>query len=241
MRTSAVALLTLLVVSGCSAGPAPGGRDGAAPAATPTSSAAGFRRSDAPGRRAECRGLTKELRGLDPQILRDPDTIISSGEGPVRVAALITDAEEMCGGPLPGVSARFPCDPSLGDPLRMPACPNDSLLTARLTGLTDRRLTLEVFHTLHSDAQGKAYAAAHDLEFPFPNDYYDAPTGDVVSLDLDPDTICTGSILSGFGASDRLMPCRRLARALRFHGFPVHVAIWRERGHVVQVSELYRP
>ncbi|MEZ5097886.1 MAG: hypothetical protein R2731_18505 [Nocardioides sp.] len=203
--------------------------------------AASYRRSYLQSRHFECASVTDQLRKLGRDGLLGPDATITTARGVVLVTALVSYAEEVCGGPIPGITAQWPCDPSLGDPRHAPACPNDSPLTAQLTRFEDGHLDLEVFHTLHSDTTGQAYAAAHDLEFPFPNDYYDAPTGEVVSLDLGTDTVCTGSILAGFGAQDRLMRCRRFATALAFHGFPVPVAVWQHRGRVVQVSELYRP
>ncbi len=134
----------------------------------------------------------------------------------------------------------MPCDPSFGDPKPKAGCPHDTLVTGWLQA-RDGALTLRLFRTLHSDAEGQAYAAEHDLEFPFPNDYYDAPTGKIRAVTLAPTTICTGAIQVGhMNGEDNVVPCRKMANvAGRKPRLPV--AVWGPLDQPVQVSELYRP
>jgi hypothetical protein len=100
---------------------------------------------------------------------------------------------------------------------------------------------LTPFRTYLTDDEGEAYAEAHDLEYPFSNDYYDAQTGVPYEIELDSTTTCTGIIAVGYREplADHEVDCSALERALRRRGVPV--AIWREGDSIVQVSELYRP
>jgi hypothetical protein len=102
-------------------------------------------------------------------------------------------------------------------------------------------MTLQPFRTFGNDASGKAYAEAHGVEFPFSNDYYDAPTGHPYVLGLDPDTVCTGIIMVGYRdpLADHVVACTDLTGVAARQRVPV--AVWRDGRHVVQVSELYRP
>jgi len=105
----------------------------------------------------------------------------------------------------------------------------------------DGRLVLHPFRTLGNDAEGRAYAISHGLEFPFSNDYHDAPSGPPQQLALAPDTVCSGSIRVGYREplEDHAVECADLVDAAAQRRLPV--AVWRAGGVTVQVSELYRP
>lgn len=136
-------------------------------------------------------------------------------------------------------AAAMPCDPSLGAPRAEPGCPVEPV-TGWLAP-ADEGLTLELFRTLHSDAEGKAYAREHGLEFPFPNDYFDAPTGEVQPIKLGAETVCTGVIIVDFRSplEDHVVDCAALVRATEKR--PIPVAVWIQDDQVLQASELYRP
>ena len=134
-----------------------------------------------------------------------------------------------------------PCDPGGGFPKSRPGCPDPHPETGWLTGGADDSLRLRPFRTLANDAEGKAYAEQHGLEYPFSNDYHDAPAGPAHRLDLAPDTVCTGIIVVGHSdpLEDHVVDCTDLLAAAARRRVPV--AVWHADGHVVQASELYRP
>lgn len=138
--------------------------------------------------------------------------------------------------PRRAAAAPPPCDAGLGSPEQTPTCPDDHPETGWLAGLT-----LEPFRSLSNSSAGKAYAESHDLEFPFSNDYYDAPDGPQHPITLGPDTVCTGIILIDYREplSDHPVDCSELV-AVADHR-KLAVAVWRNGSTVVQVSELYRP
>ncbi|GAW50655.1 hypothetical protein PD653_2979 [Nocardioides sp. PD653] len=144
--------------------------------------------------------------------------------------------------PTPGGTLRPPCDPSFGFPEPAPGCPDDSPETGWLTRRpSNGRLVLESFRSLSNDAEGEAYAERHGLDFPFPNDYYDAPQRSRHTLALGPDIVCTGIIRVDYREplNDHPVDCTELVAAAGHR--PLAVAVWRDGPSVVQVSELYRP
>jgi len=134
----------------------------------------------------------------------------------------------------------MPCDPNSGFPAPRDTCPDPAPVTGWLSA-AGATLTLRPFRTLGNDAEGRAYAREHGLEFPFSNDYLDVPTGRSRRIVLPPGAICTGSILVGFGGSfeGHLVDCEELVAVAGRREVPV--AVWRAHHQVVQISELYRP
>lgn len=102
-------------------------------------------------------------------------------------------------------------------------------------------MSLAAFRTLTNGPEGKAYAQEHGVDYPFPNDYFDAPLGTVHPLELSESTACTGVILVGYKEplKDHAVPCDDLVAVAE--GRRVPVAAWVSGGKVIQVSELYRP
>lgn len=103
---------------------------------------------------------------------------------------------------------------------------------------------LTPFRTYGTDAEGRAYAEKHELEYPFSNDHLDVATGEPRPLPLAPGTICTGAIMVGYREplDDHRVDCDEIDRAFEQHdGIPIPVAVWTDGDSVVQVSELYRP
>lgn len=144
--------------------------------------------------------------------------------------------------PVPSTTpSTIPCDPGGGFPVTKAGCPDPEPLTAWLDVAVDGGLVLHLFHTLGDDAEGRAYAQSHDLEFPFPDDYYDAPSGPPSALEMAPDTICTGIIRVGYREplADHAVDCGSLVDAAA--ELRLSVAVWRDGNTVTQVSELYRP
>jgi hypothetical protein len=136
----------------------------------------------------------------------------------------------------------MPCDPGGGFPRPKAGCPDSDPETGWLDRTPRGGLRLKPFHTLGNDAEGRAYAQDHDLEFPFSNDYFDAPVGTAQPIVLDGETVCTGIIRVGSRGplADHAVDCGTLAAAA---GDPpdLPVAVWRDGATIVQVSELYRP
>lgn len=140
----------------------------------------------------------------------------------------------------PPTVTMLPCDPGGGVPAIREGCPEAAPETAWLR-YRDGELSLDRFQTFVNDARGRTYAEAHGLEFPFSNDYYDAPMGIRHTLELDLETICTGIIMVGYREplEDHVVDCMELLDVAARHRVPV--AVWREGAGVVQISELYRP
>jgi hypothetical protein len=137
-------------------------------------------------------------------------------------------------------TTRLICDPGGGFPKPKRGCPDPDPETGWLSGTQDG-LRLKPLRTYTVDAEGKAYAEQQGLEFPFSNDYYDAPDGVAHRLELDPDTVCSGIIVVDVQdpLADHAVSCADLVRVAA--GQRVTVAVWRDGDRVVQVSELYRP
>ena len=177
--------------------------------------------------------------GGDQGAVGTPEAANLSGSTPSASAALETDTSDS---PQPTKPAEMPCNPGTGFPVAQEGCPDTDPETGWLT-TTDDGLTLAPFRTLGNDAAGRAYAQAHHLEFPFPNDYVDAPDGRPQRLALADSTVCTGIIRVGYREplEDHAVPCRALVKAATDARLPLPVAVWRDGDVVVQVSELYRP
>ena len=134
----------------------------------------------------------------------------------------------------------MPCNPGSGSPLRKDGCPDPKPDTGWLTASNDT-LSLKPFRTLRNDAKGEAYARKHGEEYPFSNDYFDAPTGTNSSLEFVDGTVCTGIIQVGYREplKDHVVTCKELISVAE--QAPLPVAIWHSKGEVYQASELYRP
>jgi hypothetical protein len=166
--------------------------------------------------------------------------------GPVNVAQTSTPSH--AAGPRSTPSPRRhvepPCDPGGGAPRPQKGCQDPDPDTGWIRLSPDGRLLLKPFHTYTNDASGRAYAAAHGLDFPFANEYLDAPAGPARPLDLASRTVCTASVgIDPTGApGDHVVDCALVREAAaRAAGVAVPVAVWSAHGEVVQVSELYRP
>jgi hypothetical protein len=161
------------------------------------------------------------------------------GRAGERSAAEPTAADVPTGSP---TTALPPCDPGGGFPTARDGCPDAEPETGWLKRDSGGGLSLRPFRTLGNDAEGKAYAERRGLEFPFPNDYFDAPTGAPHAFELDRDTVCTGIIVVGYREplEDHAVDCTALVDAAAARG-RVSVAVWQDGVRVVQVSELYRP
>lgn len=136
----------------------------------------------------------------------------------------------------------MPCDPSSGFPVHKDGCPDPEPETGWLAASNDGlTLTLTPFRTLRNDAEGEAYAREHGKEYPFPNDYFDAPNGASHPLEISQRTVCTGIILVGYQEplTDHVVACDELVKVAERRRVPA--AVWFSGGKVIQASELYRP
>ena len=134
-----------------------------------------------------------------------------------------------------------PCDPGGGWPQPSPTCPAGEPVTGWVVAMTDGAVTVRLLRTHTNDAEGAAYAAAHDVEFPFPNDYRDVSLGEKRVYAVTSETICTGIATVGYREplADHVVPCPAYGPAVELH--PVTSALWLDGDAVVQLSELYRP
>jgi hypothetical protein len=135
-----------------------------------------------------------------------------------------------------------PCDPGFGFPAARASCPDPDPLIGRVTAYDGGSVTVQPIRVWVTGPEGQAYAEAHDLDYPFPNDYYQRDVGDPLTVRVTPETICTGSIEVDFpgGLDDHLVGCPAFGTALERHRW-VTSALWFDRGRLVQLSELYRP
>lgn len=134
----------------------------------------------------------------------------------------------------------MPCDPGSGFPVHTDGCPDPEPETGWLAASNDG-LTLTPFRTLRNDAEGEAYAREHGEEYPFPNDYFDAPNGASHPLEISQRTVCTGIMLVGYQEplTDHVVACDDLVRVAERRRVPV--VVWFSGGKAIQASELYRP
>ncbi|GAA1133310.1 hypothetical protein [Nocardioides aquiterrae] len=132
------------------------------------------------------------------------------------------------------------CDPHSGFPVATNECPDPDPETGWLTAPSEQ-LTLKPFRTMVNDAEGKAYAGEHGADFPFLDDYFDAPDGASHPVRLAPGTVCTGIIVVGYREPlmDHVVSCADLVEVAA--GRRVPVAVWSTGDTTVQLSELYRP
>lgn len=133
-----------------------------------------------------------------------------------------------------------PCDPGGGFPRQRAGCPDPSPETGWVSVGANGVLLLQPFRTYTDDEIGREYAESHDLDYPFSNDYLDAPIGDPRPLLLSRTTVCTGIVEVGHRdpLADHAVDCEEFRHA----GVDrVPAAVWRDGGRVVQLSELYRP
>lgn len=133
------------------------------------------------------------------------------------------------------------CNPGQGFPRPKPGCPEDGPHTGWLTADAEGGWLVEPFKTYLSDAEGRGYAEAHHLEFPFDNDHRDVSLGEPAAFAIDDETLCTGVITvdSREPLLDHPVACSDFDRALDT-GVAIPVVWWNEGGRVVQFSELFR-
>lgn len=134
----------------------------------------------------------------------------------------------------------MPCNPGSGFPVPQDGCSDPEPETGWLRA-TEDSLRLAPFRTLGNDPEGEAYARKHGEEYPFANDYFDAPNGASHPLELRHGTVCTGTILVGYREplTDHVVSCDELVKVAERRRIPV--AVWVSSGRVIQASELYRP
>lgn len=227
---------------GARIGPPPRGEECQNTSGAHLSPAAGFDESPRvePGRAYEAGGPGGEASSTGYVIVGDVLVQVDA-ETPALVERILASAQ--------GGSGALPCDPSGGFPKSREGCPDPDPETGWLTRDDDGQLWFEPFRSYTNDAEGRAYAQEHDLEYPYPGDNHDASVGDPRPFDLDAVSICSGSIQVASPLRqdwDTEVPCRAFLDA--YDTAPeradtrIPVAIWSGSGvPVLQLSELYRP
>ncbi|MFL6024804.1 MAG: hypothetical protein ACJ72O_15810 [Marmoricola sp.] len=115
-------------------------------------------------------------------------------------------------------------------------------LSGHLVSATASKIVVQPFHTYTTGAAGKAYAAAHGLEYPFPNDYYDADEGAKVTFLMNAATSCTGNVNLGKTPEGAPVPCSAFTKLAAKH-LSAPMGIWLlPGGSTAQtVIEIFRP
>ncbi len=127
-------------------------------------------------------------------------------------------------------SAKFAAD---GGP--MPAA--STYLSAHLVSESENTLVLQPFTIYGNNPAGKAYAKAHKLGYPFPDDYLDADSGPQRTVTLTPSSACLGNIvLTGQNAYDAPVPCSAYGG-----NKGLTLGLWLTGSTVQSITELYRP
>jgi hypothetical protein len=223
-RTLRVALGSLAVLAATGVVAACGGDDSSASEASQPTATVTVTQSTTPSESAT------------PPPATPTATLPSASPPPPIPPATATPAEP----PMP--QGGFPCDPGGGFPKPSATCPYGDPVTGTVTGFDGSTVTLKPFHTYYNDAEGKAYAKKHHIDYPFLDDHYDAPDSPARTVEAAPDTICTGIIAVGYRdpMKDRKVPCSAYVKAVsRYQA--VTSALWFDGQHLVQLSELFRP
>jgi len=115
-------------------------------------------------------------------------------------------------------------------------------LSGHLVSVAGSKITVQRFHTYTNGAAGKAWAKAHGVEYPFPNDYYDADEGAKRTIVLDASTTCTGNVEMGKGPGGAAMSCPAfLAQAAKHKGMPMGFWVLPGSSAAQAVIEIFRP
>jgi hypothetical protein len=118
--------------------------------------------------------------------------------------------------------------------------PAPSYLSAHLVSGTSTQLVVQPFRTYTNGPEGQAYAAAHGLGYPFPDDYADADIGARRTIALDASTACAGGLDLGQDLTGVPVPCGAFGE----HGHQrLPVGIWLRPGSSTaeSVTEIFRP
>ncbi|MCW2758173.1 MAG: hypothetical protein JWO46_1919 [Nocardioidaceae bacterium] len=99
-------------------------------------------------------------------------------------------------------------------------------------------MTVQPIHTYYNDAEGRKYAQANGVPYPFEDDYYDAEEGAPRRLPIGPDTVCVGNVVTaGVQYPAPVIDCAKFADAPN-----VVLQVWTAAdGTTEQVTEEYRP
>ena len=115
-------------------------------------------------------------------------------------------------------------------------------VTGHLVSITGSQVKIQPFHTYTTGAAGEAWAKAHGVEYPFPNDYYDADQGAKRTIVVDGSTSCTGSTDLGKGPGGGAMSCATfLARAAKYKGMPMAFWVLPDSTTAQAAIEIFRP
>jgi len=115
-------------------------------------------------------------------------------------------------------------------------------LSGHLVSVTGSKIVVQPFRTYTTGAAGQAYAKAHGLEYPFPNDYYDADQGPKRTVVLDKSTACTGNVEMGKGPGGGAVPCSLfLTQAAKRKGLPMGFWVLPGSSTAQAAIEIFRP
>jgi hypothetical protein len=113
-------------------------------------------------------------------------------------------------------------------------------LAGHLVSVSGSKIVVQPFHTYTNGAAGKAWAKAHGVEYPFPNDYYDADQGAKRTVVLAKDATCVGNVQLGKDAGGAAMACSAfLSQAAKHPGMPM--GLWVTSSVAQTAIEIFRP
>jgi hypothetical protein len=125
------------------------------------------------------------------------------------------------------------------DGASLPAVPE--YVTGHIQSATATTLVVRPFHTYTDNAAGKAYAAAHGLDYPFLDDYFDADIGGLRTITLSAATACVGGNILGKDIAGEPVACSDFASVVK-KGVQVPAGFWvLPGGSAESVTEIFRP
>ncbi|RNL79454.1 hypothetical protein EFL95_10740 [Nocardioides marmorisolisilvae] len=115
-------------------------------------------------------------------------------------------------------------------------------VSGHLVSVSGSKVLIQPFHTYTTGAAGKAYAKAHGIAYPFPNDYYDADQGAKRTIVVDSSTKCVGNVELGKDAGGAAMSCSAfLAGAAKHKGMPMAFWVLPGSSTAQTAIEIFRP
>ncbi|MFL6171696.1 MAG: hypothetical protein ACJ716_02285 [Marmoricola sp.] len=115
-------------------------------------------------------------------------------------------------------------------------------VSGHLVSVSGSKVLIQPFHTYTTGAAGKAWAKAHGVEYPFPNDYYDADEGAKRTVVVDKSSSCAGNVELGKGPGGGSMSCSAfLAGAAKHKGMPMGFWVLPGSSTAQTAIEIFRP
>lgn len=112
-------------------------------------------------------------------------------------------------------------------------------LSGHLVSATSSTIVVQPFKTYTTGAEGKAYAKAHGIEYPFLNDYYDADYGPKRTIVMNSSTACQGNVDLGKPVAGAPVACSAFTKADK--DMPIGIWVLPGGSTAESVIEIFRP